>query len=338
MSFYDYLSAKAVSLCAAGIGAAYLILVSFMCGIPKRLIIMLLVCAGVGAAVWLFVGWRITDRRLRTLKRRIDGLSEKYLIGETLDRPKNPIELEYYLLMKEISRSAIGAVEQARADKQDYCDYVESWVHEIKTPLTACSLILSNSSDPAKLRRELRRELRRADNLTETILTYAKLRTAEKDTQITRVGLRRVCDQAVQEEMELLIAAGISVSIDGDCEVYTDPKLFVFILKQLLINCAKYCRGCQIKLVIANGSLTFEDNGIGIPAHELSRVTERGFTGAAGRSLGQSTGMGLYIVGELCKKLNIGLAISSKEGRFTRFEFGFSAPTLQKCQTSGRER
>ena len=164
MSFYDYLSAKAVSLCAAGIGAAYLILVSFMCGISKRLIIMLLVCAGVGAAVWLLVGWRLTDRRLRTLKRRIDGLPEKYLIGETLDCPKNPIELEYYLLMKEISRSAIGAVEQARADKQDYCDYVESWVHEIKTPLTACSLILSNSSDPAKLRGDTRRELRREQN------------------------------------------------------------------------------------------------------------------------------------------------------------------------------
>lgn len=128
------------------------------------------------------------------------------------------------LLMTEISRSAIGAVEQALLDKQDYCDYVEQWVHEMKTPLTACTLILSNDAEPAKLRRELRR----ADNLTESILTYAKLRTAEKDTQISLADLRTACDQAVREEMELLIAAGIAVSIRGDGRVFTDPKLLVF--------------------------------------------------------------------------------------------------------------
>lgn len=78
------------------------------------------------------------------LKSRLETMQEKYLIGETLPCPRDSVELQYYLLMQEISRSAIGAVEHAREEKQDYCDYVESWVHEIKTPLTACSLILAN--------------------------------------------------------------------------------------------------------------------------------------------------------------------------------------------------
>ena len=237
------------------------------------------------------------------------------------------MELQYYLLMKEISRSAIGAVEQARAERQDYCDYVESWVHEIKTPLTACSLILSNGGNPAKLRRELRR----ADNLTETILPYAKIQTVEKDTQITLADLRTVCDQAVREEMELLIAAGISVAIEGDGKAYTDPKLLVFILKQLLINCAKYCPDCRVRMELSENGLFFGDNGPGIPAHELRRVTERGFTGSAGRARGESTGMGLYIVSRLCQSLNIGMELSSREGQFTRFVFRFPAPTLQNC-------
>ena len=73
-------------------------------------------------------------------------MPEKYLIGETLPRPRDAMELQYDLLMREISRSAIGAVEQARAETQDTCDYVESWVHEIKTPLTACSLILPTAA------------------------------------------------------------------------------------------------------------------------------------------------------------------------------------------------
>ena len=319
MSFRDYLASKAVPLCAAGIGGLYLLLVSYFCRVPFSLLLILLLSGVLVIAACAVTGWRRTDRRLQMLKSRLDALPEKYLIGETLDRPRDALELEYYLLMKEISRSAIGAVEQARTEKQDYCDYVESWVHEIKTPLTACSLILSNGGDPAKLRRELRR----ADNLTETILTYAKLRTAEKDTQISPADLRTVCDLALREEMELLIAADISVSIHGDCSVYTDPKLLVFILKQLLINCAKYCPGCQIHISLAECSLTFTDNGPGIPSHEVRRVTERGFTGAAGRSHGKSTGMGLYIASELCKMLNIGLEIASEEHRFTRFQLHF---------------
>mgnify|MGYP002509223018 CR=1 FL=1 len=46
--------------------------------------------------------------------------------------------------------------------------------------------------------------------------------------------------------------------------------------------------GKQIQLVV-------QDNGIGIPAHELPRVFDRGFTGSNGRSRGGSTGMGLYL-------------------------------------------
>lgn len=327
MRFFDYISSKALSMCMAGIGALYLILVSCFCGVPLSLMAILLLS---GVLVMLFcvvTGWRRADRRLQMLRTRLDALPEKYLIGETLERPGDAVEMEYYLLMKEISRSAIGAVEQARAEKQDYCDYVESWVHEIKTPLTACSLILANGGNPAKLRRELRR----ADNLTETILTYAKLRTAEKDTQISPTDLRTFCDQAVREEMELLIAAGISVAINGDGKVYTDPKLLVFILKQLLINCAKYCPDCRINIALGENSLCFADNGPGIPAHELRRVTERGFTGSAGRSRGESTGMGLYIVSQLCEKMNIRMEISSQKGQFTRFVFCFPAPTLQNC-------
>ena len=319
MRFRDYISAKSVPLCMAGIGGLYLAMVFYFCGLSAELMCILLLSGFIILLLCTVMGWQRADRRLRILKSRLDAMPEKYLIAETLERPYDLLEQEYYLLMKEISRSAIGAVEKARAEKQDYCDYVESWVHEIKTPLTACSLILANGGEPSKLRRELRR----ADNLTETILTYAKLRTVEKDTQISLADIRKICDQAVREEMELLISADISISIEGECAAYTDSKLLVFILKQLLINCAKYCRGCQVNITLSENSLIFEDNGPGIPSHELSRVTERGFTGAAGRRHGQSTGMGLYIVSELCKKLNIGLEISSEEHSFTRFSLSF---------------
>ena len=114
--------------------------------------------------------------------------------------------------MQILSRSAIAAVEQARREKDEYCDYVESWIHELKMPLTACSLILANDGDV----RKLKRELKRADNLTENILYYARLRSVEHDTQIGKLQVAAVMDAAVKSQMELLIAAGISVEVDGD--------------------------------------------------------------------------------------------------------------------------
>lgn len=173
MSIHDYIAAKTVSLCMAAIAGLYLILVCYFCSIPFSLMLLLLLGGVFVLLLCIIVGWRRADRRLRMLRSLLDTLPEKYLIGETIYRPWDAVEREYYLLMKEISHSTIGAVEQARAEKQDYCDYVERLVHEIKTPLTACSLILANGADTTKLRRELRH----ADNLTDTILTYAKLRT-----------------------------------------------------------------------------------------------------------------------------------------------------------------
>ena len=327
MSFRDYMQSKAVSLCVGGIGIFYLTLIVWLCGLPFSLLFILLISGLLVLSLCMVFSWIRARRRLEMLKSRLEGMQEKYLIGETLPRPRDSVELQYFFVMQEISRSAIGAVEQAREEKQDYYDYVESWVHEIKTPLTACSLILANGGNPSKLRRELRR----ADNLTETILTYAKLRTVEKDTQIALVDLHTACDQAVREEMELLINAGIGVSISGEGYVYTDAKLLVFILKQLLINCAKYCPDCQIHMELGENGLCFEDNGPGIPSHELGRITERGFSGTAGRRQGQSTGMGLYIVSQLCRSLNIQMEITSLEGKFSRFSFHFPSPTLQNC-------
>lgn len=119
------------------------------------------------------------------------------------------------------------------------------------------------------------------------------------------------------------MAAKIRVEAEGDFAVYSDPKAFGFILKQLLINCAKYCPGCLIKIRAEHGIVTVEDDGIGIPSYELRRVMDRGFTGTNGRKIGGSTGMGLYIVWELCERLEIDIQIESAEGEYTRVILSF---------------
>lgn len=319
MRWKEYLSSRAVTLCFLGIGALAVGSVLAFAEADIRVIVLTELFLLLWTAAWLTVCYLTDRRRLEKLERLVQELPEKYLLGEVLPPPENLVERQYYDIMKTISGSAIGIAEQSVREKEEYCDYVESWIHEIKTPLTACSLILSNDGDI----RKLRHELKRADNLTETILYYARMRTPEKDTRITKLQAAGIMEEAVKSQMEILIAAKISVETEGDFTVYSDAKALCFILKQLLINCAKYCPGCHVSLRASDRWLIVEDNGIGIPSYEIRRVTERGFTGTNGRRLGGSTGMGLYIVKELCRQLGIGLRVESEQGSYTRITLSF---------------
>ena len=69
--------------------------------------------------------------------------------------------------------------------------------------------------------------------------------------------------------------------------------------------------------------LRIRDNGLGIPAQDLPRVFEKGFTGANGRKLGKSTGMGLYIVRKLCDKMSIAVEAASMPGESTTITLCF---------------
>ncbi len=323
MSVWEYVSSKAVSLCFAFMAVVVLAVIMAVCSAPMALVGTACLLFLLLAAAWLGCGYCLECRRLRRLERMMEVLPQKYLLGEVLPAPVNAVERQYFSVMKAVSRSAIGLVERSQEEKEEYCRYVESWIHEIKTPLTACSLILDNDPDP----RKLRRELKRADNLTETILYYARLRTPDRDLKIEEFSLAPVMEEAVKSQMELLIAAGVSVQVQGDFRVYADRKSLCFILKQLLLNSAKYSPGCQISLTAQCGVLSVQDNGIGIPSHEIRRVTQRGFTGTNGRRLGTSTGMGLYLVSQLCGQMGIRLEIQSREGEFTRVSLEFETLT-----------
>lgn len=112
--------------------------------------------------------------------------------------------------------------------------------------------------------------------------------------------------------------------------VYTDEKWMVFILGQLLQNAARY-RGTAPVITLSakplgkQTQLMVHDNGIGIPSHELPRIFDRGFTGTNGRSRGDSTGMGLYLCKKLAGFLDLGLAVTSVEGKGTTVTLTFPA-------------
>ena len=183
----------------------------------------------------------------------------------------------------------------------------------------------------ADTRRKLEAELDQIGAHVERALFYARAENPEKDVLIHPANLSDLVNQAVQAHRALLLQNGVSVELcDLDFVVYTDRKWVCFLLGQLLQNAARYRRARPVIILSARRQekrveLTVSDNGMGIPAHELPRVFDRGFTGSNGRLRGGSTGMGLYLAKKLADALEISLAIRSEEGVGTQVLLTFPA-------------
>ena len=272
--------------------------------------------------------WR-TKRRLSELQAIMQGLDQRYLFTECVPKPQDLYERKLFDLLRLSGKSMIETVSNAQAAQKEYREYIEQWVHEIKTPITAAKLICRNTDSDT--RRKLSMELAQIDAHVERALFYARTENPEKDFIISKVELSAICEGAIQAHRTLLIQNGVRVETENlDENVYTDGKWVSFMLGQLLQNAARY-RGKNPVITLSGKrlgrqvQLAVQDNGIGIPAHELPRVFDRGFTGRNGRSRGGSTGMGLYLCKRLADALEIGVQIQSTEGEGTCVTLTFPA-------------
>ncbi len=344
MTFWEFLSDRLgrllLLLLCTGLAALFLFATGTQSGILAVLLLVFLL---------VFLSMNVLDffqqrSRLLELKTILDGLDQKYLFTECASPPKNLYERQLFDLTRRAGRAMTGAVSNAQAAQREYREYVEQWVHEIKAPITAARLICRDLD--GETRRKLTAELAQIEANIERALFYARAENPEQDCLLRQVNLEKIAVQAVENHRSLLIQSGIQVQTEGlGRTVYTDEKWAVFILGQLLQNAARYRGEAPVITISARPlgkqvQLTVTDNGIGIPAHELPRVFERGFTGSNGRKrggrgpAGGSTGMGLYLCRKLSGFLELGLEVASEEGKGTTVTLTFPAreelPPLKK--------
>ena len=176
--------------------------------------------------------------RLQELEAILEGLDQKHLFAECLPRPESVRERELFGLMRRAGKGAIEAVSDARAAQREYREYIESWVHEIKTPITAARLIC-RSADGA-LRRKLITELSQIENHVERALFYARAESPEQDFLIRRSPLDVIVTEVIEQHRSLLIQSGVRIEThDLEHTVYTDGKWTCFLLGQLLQNAVR---------------------------------------------------------------------------------------------------
>ncbi|MBP3502876.1 MAG: sensor histidine kinase [Clostridia bacterium] len=264
------------------------------------------------------------------LSNTLNELSEKYLITEIINSPSFIEGKILKSLLEEIDRSMIENVNKYKYMQEDYKDYIELWIHEIKIPIAASKMVVENNKN--EVTKSIDEELDKVEDYIEQALFYARSNTVEKDYYIRKVKLKDIVNESIKKNKAVLIQEKITINIhDVDLEVSTDNKWIVFILNQIIQNSRKYRKqneNLEIEIYakqgIENVILYVKDNGIGIKKGEITRVFEKGFTGTNGRlSNKKSTGIGLYLCKKLCDKLGIAIELNSiqEEGTEIRLVF-----------------
>ena len=297
----------------------------------------------------LWFGYEYYSRRryFHELWETLNKMDQRYLLGELMPVSHRLEDGLYREMIRISNKAVIERIRQIEDEQKEYREYIESWVHEVKAPITSIDLMCENfKSDPLENQgdvvRRIRLENQKIENYVDMALYYARSEDVYKDYVIRRTNLGEIAVVVLKRNKGYLIKSQIQAEVDCKDKAYTDEKWIAYILNQLVLNAAKYCRKKGGKIWIYTSQkhkndalekhshgvrLVVKDNGIGIKEEELGRIFEKGFTGSNGRKTERSTGMGLYLCKKLCLKLGIEIYARSKAGDGTEviLEFPISS-------------
>lgn len=236
---------------------------------------------------------------------------------------KTPEAIQTEKYMHELYRLYQHELHSLYASQKRHDQFMNQWVHQMKTPISVIELLLQDDRPLDK--RNVQEEIDRLRRGLDMVLVNARLENFEEDMQVEQVALKTIVTATVNENKRLFITKRVfpEIHIEEDIIVASDSKWLRFIIGQFVTNAVKYTFEANKKIVISAVKrddyvqLAICDEGIGIPASDLSRVTKAFFTGENGRKTGESTGMGLYLAKEICEKLGHELNITSEVGKGT---------------------
>lgn len=281
------------------------------------------------AAVYVVGGylrWRTRNRILHDLvNNRWDELTV------ALPEPLTYEQRQYTALIKKLYSNKLEAIGRLQDEKKDFHDFIVSWIHEVKLPITACTLLFRNASGKSveELIHVFEDELFKIDHYVEQALFYARIDSFSKDYLIAEVSLNRIVRNSVRKYAKMFVAKRVHFTMwEKEEWVHTDAKWLGYIVDQIMSNALKYVGDsgsivCSFEADNEEKRLSIRDTGIGIKAEDIGRIFEKGFTGTNGRQFAKSTGLGLYLANRMAVKLGHRLSVQSEEGSYTTLTLHF---------------
>ena len=252
------------------------------------------------------------------VNKTFEKLDKKFMLSEMINEP-NFFEGDFLCeIVKGSDKAMNDEIAKYKISTQDYKEYIEKWVHEIKTPIAACKLAAENNKSAVS--DEFCDDLDKIDRYVTQTLFYSRISNVEKDYIIKEKSLNELVSSSLRANSRLLIKNGFAIKRENlDYTVMTDEKWLAFILEQIISNSVKY-KGENPQLTFKGISyenctvLEISDNGMGIDKADLPRIFEKNFTGGNGRLNKKATGFGLYLCKKLCLKLGINISAKSENG------------------------
>ena len=304
-------------------------------GVNKYLTIMILSLLSIYFIVDFFTFYLKRKKYYDNFLNNLNLLDKKYLILETLEEPEFLDGKVFYDALYKIDKSMMENINNYRNETEDFKEYVEMWIHEIKIPIAGLMLMYHNNKTVNK---NFLDQLNSLDNLTDQILYYVRSNYAEKDFLIKEASMDKIINEVLLKNKDSILENHIDVTVDvKNVKVLTDSKWLVFILNQIINNSIKYSdnsRKSYIMFYIEDNeketTLHIKDNGIGVNASDLKHVFDKSFTGENGRRMRNSTGFGLYISKKLIEKLGHKISATSEENKYFEIAITFGKNDLYK--------
>ncbi|MDV4150560.1 sensor histidine kinase [Clostridium sp. AL.422] len=279
----------------------------------------------IGILVYHIYDYFNRKRYYEDLLMNLESLDKKYLIADITKEGSFLESKILYYILNEVTKSMKDDIAAFRINNKEYREYIELWVHEVKTPIASSKLIIENNK--SELTESIDEEITKVESYIEQALFYARSNDLEKDYIIKELDLRSIVNKVIRRNSKLLIEKRIKIeTLDLEKIVYTDSKWIEFILNQIVSNSIKYIDNDKLESKIKfytmnigeNVVLYIEDTGIGMNERDVIKAFEKGYTGENGRKYGKSTGIGLYLCKKLTQKLGLGINIESEIKKGTK--------------------
>ena len=262
----------------------------------------------------------------------------KLKLGSSIELIEWKSEDEIGALVKEYNRIAIelneSAEQLAQSEREGaWREMAKQVAHEIKNPLTPMKLSIQHLQMAADQNTpDINERIKRTSQvLIEQIETLSNIATAFSSfAKLPERSLNDIDIIPILKNISDLYSGDAQIDLTISLETPTavikaDKDQVLRLMNNLLKNAVQACADeKEVKIIISLKQeasayiISVEDNGIGIPADQLSRIFEPNFT-----TKSSGTGLGLAMTKNLVEQMSGSINVNSKEGIGTTFQLHF---------------